>query len=95
MANQPKTPLKVVVSGSNFHTKKLSLYQRMKLHWSEPLKSHIRNFSSGVWGWSSHLAQFWLCQVYHNVSNLKPQINFIHVLTIKEDILGAFGTLHL
>ena len=53
MANQIKTPLKVVVSGSNFH-RKLSLYQRMKLHWSEPLKSHIRNFSSGVWGWSDN-----------------------------------------
>ena len=44
MANQFKPPLKVVVSGSNFH-RKLSLYQRIKLHWSEPLKSHIRNFS--------------------------------------------------
>ena len=53
MANQFKPPLKVVVSGSNFH-RKLSLYQRIKLHWSEPLKSHIRNFSSGVWGWSPH-----------------------------------------
>ena len=46
MANQFKPPLKVVVSGSNFH-RKLSLYQRIKLHWSEPLKSHIRNFSFG------------------------------------------------
>ena len=52
MAIQPKTPFKVVVSGSNFH-RKLSLYQRVKLHWSEPLESHIRNFSSGVWGWST------------------------------------------
>ena len=52
MAIQPKTPFKVVVSGSNFH-RKLSLYQRVKLHWSEPLESHIRNFSSGVWGWTA------------------------------------------
>ena len=52
MAIQPKTPFKVVVSGSNFHGK-VSLYQRVKLHWSEPLESHIRNFSSGVWGWST------------------------------------------
>ena len=51
MANQSKPPLKVVVSGLNFR-KKLSLYQRIKLHWSEPLKSHIRNLSSGVWGLS-------------------------------------------
>ena len=46
MANQSKPPLKLVVSGSNFH-KELSLHQRIKLHWSEPLESHIRNFSSG------------------------------------------------
>ena len=52
MAIQPKTPFKVVVSGSNVHGK-LSLYQRVKLHWSEPLESHIRNFSSGVCGWSA------------------------------------------
>ena len=51
MANQFKPPLKVVVSGSNFH-RKLSLYQRIKLHWSEPLKSHIRNFSFLGVGWS-------------------------------------------
>ena len=52
MAIQPKTPLKAVISGSNFH-RKFSLYQRIKLYWSEPLESHIRNFSSGVWGWSA------------------------------------------
>ena len=97
MANQSKPPLKLVVSGSNFH-KELSLHQRIKLHWSEPLESHIRNFSSGVWGWSAPPPPpppWGLCQVYHNVSNLKPKINFIHVLTIEEDILGAFGALHL
>ena len=94
MANEPKTPLKVVESGSNFH-RKLSLYQRMKLHWSEPLNSHIRNFSSGVWGWSAPPPSWGLCQVYPNVSNLKAKMNFIHVLTIKEDILGEFGALHL
>ena len=93
MAIQPKTPLKAVISGSNFH-RKFSLYQKIKLYWSEPLESHIRNFSSGVWGWSAP-PHGGLCQVYHNVSNLKPKINFIHVLTIKEDILGAFGALHL
>ena len=43
MAIQPKTPLKAVISGSNFH-RKFSLYQRIKLYWSEPLESHIRNF---------------------------------------------------
>ena len=53
MVNQFKPPLKVVVCCLNFH-KKLSLYQSMKLNWSEPLKSHNRNFSSGMWGWSAH-----------------------------------------
>ena len=94
MANQFKPPLKVVVSGSNFH-RKLSLYQRIKLHWSEPLKSHNRNFSFRGLGLVWLPPHGGLCQVYHNVSNLKPQINIIHVLTIKEDILGIFGTLHL
>ena len=51
MASQPKTPLKVVESGSNFH-RKPNLYQGTKLHWSGPLESCIRNFISGVWGWS-------------------------------------------
>ena len=70
MAIQPKTPFKVVVCGSNFH-RKLSLYQRVKLHWSEPLESHIRNFSSEVWGWSTppHMG---VMSVYHNAANLKP-----------------------
>ena len=41
MASQPKTPLKVVGSGSNFH-RKLNLYQGIKLHWSGPLEGHIK-----------------------------------------------------
>ena len=94
MANQSKTPLKVAVSGSNFH-QKLSLYQRIKLHWSELLKSHIREFQFRGVGLVWQPPSKGLCQVYHNVSNLEPQMNFIHVLTIKEDILGSFGALHL
>ena len=70
MGIQPKTPFKVVVSGSNFH-RKVSLYQRVKLYWSEPLESHIRNFSSEVWGWSTP-PTWGSCQVYHNAANLKP-----------------------
>ena len=35
------------------------------------------------------------CQISHNVANLEPLINFMHVLTINEDILGAIGTLHV
>ena len=93
MAIQLKTPLKVVESGSNFH-RIFSFYHRIKLHWSGPLEGYIRNFSFGVWTWST-TPPWGLCQVYHNVSNLKPKINFIHVLTIEEDILGAFGALHL
>ena len=34
-------------------------------------------------------------QVYHNNANLKPEFNFMHVLIINEDILGAFGALHV
>ena len=93
MASQPKTPLKVVGSGSNFH-RKLNLYQGIELHWYGPLESHIRNFISGVWGWPGP-PSWGLCQIYHNVANLEPLINFMHVLTINEDILGAFGTLHV
>ena len=54
MGIQPKTPFKVVVSGSNFH-RKVSLYQRVKLYWSEPLESHIRNFSSVGLVYSPHM----------------------------------------
>ena len=31
------------------------------------------------------------CQVYHNITSLKPMFNFMLVLTIKGDILGTFG----
>ena len=52
MPDQPKPPLKVDQSGCNFH-RKLSLYQRMNLYWSCQLEGHIRNFSSGMWGYIS------------------------------------------
>ena len=35
------------------------------------------------------------CQVYHNIVNLKPKFNFMRILIINEDILGAFGALHV
>ena len=35
------------------------------------------------------------CQIYHNIATLKPKFNFIYILIINEDILGAFGTLHV
>ena len=35
------------------------------------------------------------CQVYHNIVNLKPKFNFMHILIINEDIVGAFGALHV
>ena len=50
MADQSKTPLKVVQSCSNLH-RILSLQQYMKLHWSQDLKGDIKDFNSGVWGW--------------------------------------------
>ena len=46
MADQPKTPLKVDQSCSNFH-RILSFHHRMKLHWSEDLKGDIKNVSFG------------------------------------------------
>ena len=45
MADQPKIPLKVLQSCSNFH-RILSLQQWMKLHWSQDLKGDIKDFSS-------------------------------------------------
>ena len=81
MADQPKTPLKVDQSCSNFH-RILSFHHRMKLHWSEDLKGDIKNVSFGVWGWSAP-PQRGGCQICHNLLNLKPLFNFLHVLKIK------------
>ena len=71
----------------------------MNLYWSGPLEGHIRNFSSGggvgVWGGGAGLPCLGKYQVYHNIANLKPLFNFMLVLTIKGDILGAFGALHV
>ena len=36
-----------------------------------------------------------VCQIYHNLVNLKPLLNFWHVLKINKDILSTFGALHL
>ena len=35
------------------------------------------------------------CQIYHNLVNLKPLFNFLHVLEINKDILSTFGAKHL
>ena len=77
MADQPKTPLKDDQSCSNFH-RILSFHHRMKLHWSEKLKGDIKNFS--FWGVGlvcSHSKGG--CQICHNLLNLKPLFNFLHV----------------
>ena len=34
-------------------------------------------------------------KVYHNIANMKPKFNFMLILIIIEDILGAFGALHV
>ena len=94
MASQPKTPLKVVGSGSNFH-RKLNLYQGIKLHWSGPLEGHIKKCHFPGCGAGLGPPHGGSCQISHNVANLEPLINFMHVLTINEDILGAIGTLHV
>ena len=65
--------------------------------WSLLLEGHIRNFSSGGWGWSGSPPPpiGGRCQIYHNVDNLKPLFNFRLVLKINEDIVGSFGALHV
>ena len=93
MADQAKTPLKIVQSCSNFH-RILNLQQWMKLHWSQDLKGDIKDFSFGGWGWPAP-PQRGVCQIYHNLLYLKPLFNFLHVLKINKDILSTFGALHL
>ena len=34
-------------------------------------------------------------KIYHNIANMKPKFNFMHILIINEDILGTFGALHV
>ena len=92
MADQAKTPLKIVQSCSNFH-RILNLQQWMKLHWCQDLKGDIKDFSFGGWGWPAPLRGG--CQIYHNLLYLKPLFNFLHVLKINKDILSTFGALHL
>ena len=46
MADQAKTPLKIVQFCSNFH-RILNLQQGMKLHWSQDLKGDIKDFGFG------------------------------------------------
>ena len=97
MANQSKTPLKVVVAGSIFSQKTHFISEnKTALVWT--LKSHIRNFSSVGGAGLPPPPPPPLMGVMSSISKCiksKAKINFIHVLTIKEDIFGSFGTLHL
>ena len=94
MANQSKTPFKLHQSGSDFH-RKLSLYQTFILYFFDLLRKPIKNFNFPGFGARLSPPQIGKYQVYPNTTNLKPLFNFAHVLTIIEDILGAFGALHL
>ena len=67
----------------------------MKLHWSQDLKGDIKDFSSGGGAAWPAPPQRRVCQIYHNLVNLKPLLNFWHVLKINKDILSTFGALHL
>ena len=82
MPDQPKTPLKVGQSGCNFH-RKLSLYQRMILYRAGPLEGNLKNFNFRGGGGPCHPSggRF---QVYYNIVNLKPKLNFFHILIINE-----------
>ena len=62
-----------------------------KLHWSQDLKGDIKDFSSGGGAGLLPLKGGW----YHNLVNLKPLLNFWHVLKINKDILSTFGAVHL
>ena len=84
MPDQHKTPLKLGQSGWNFD-RKLSLYQRMDLYRAGQLEGYFRNFNF----------RGGKCQVYHNIANMTPNFNFMHILIINVDILGAFGALHV
>ena len=94
MPDQPKTPLKVGQSGCTFH-RKLSLYQRMILYRAGPLKGYFRNFNFRGGGPPPYHPSGGRCQVCHNIVNIKPKFNFLHILIINEDILGTFGALHV
>ena len=67
----------------------------MNLCWYLLLEGHIKNFSSGGVGAGLPPPMGWKYQIYHNVDNLKPLFNFRLVVKIDEDILGAFGALHV
>ena len=94
MPDQPKTLLKIGQSGCNFH-RKLSLYQRMILYRAGPLEGYFRNFNFRGWGSPPYHPSGGRCQVCHNIVNIKPKFNFLHILIINEDILGTFGALHV
>ena len=87
MADQAKTPIKIVQSCSNFH-RILNLQQWMKLHWSQDLKGDIKDFSFGGVGLACPPSEG-VCQIYHNLLYLKPLFNFLHVLKINKDILST------
>ena len=93
MPDQLKTPLKVGQSGCNFH-RKLNLYQRMILYRAGPLEGNLKNFNFRGGEAPCHPSGG-RCQVYYNIVNLKPKLNFFHILIINEDILGTFGALHV
>ena len=92
MADQAKTPLKIVQSCSNFH-RILNLQQWMKLHCLRTSRGILRISVTGV-GLACPPSEG-ACQIYHNLLYLKPLFNFLHVLKVNKDILSTFGALHL
>ena len=92
MADQAKTPLKIVQSCSIF-----TGYSIYSSEWNciglRTSRAILRISVSG--GGLACPPSEGGCQIYHNLLYLKPLFNFLHVLKINKDILSTFGALHL
>ena len=98
MADQAKTPLKIVQSCSNFTGYSIysSEWNCIGLRTSRAiLRISVSGGGAGLPPPTPHPPQSWGCQIYHNLLYLKPLFNFLHVLKINKDILSTFRALHL
>ena len=87
----PNHPLKLISLAAIFTGN--SVYIRESICIGLVHSRAILGISVPGWGEGPEPPQMGKCQVYHNMASLKPQFNSLLVLTINEDILGAFGAL--